>query len=76
MHKTIFLLIILLLGSLIYINISLANEKVLICHKTHSQKNQYVLIEINKSAEEAHIQHGDFYPINNNCKEIPSPIPM
>lgn len=48
-------------------------NKMIICHKTNSQTNPWVTIEINKSAWEHHKAHGD-YKGPCRCEECPTKI--
>ncbi len=44
-----------------------ASKKTLLCHKTHSAKNPYVLISISSHAVAAHLRHGDVVPTAGKC---------
>jgi len=51
-----------------------ANNKILICHKTESEKNPYVVIEVDENSLKGHLDHGDVSPVNGSCEEV-SPVP-
>ncbi|GEM_PF-2052179 len=56
MKKYIFLFLIL---TSLLLNFSYASEKIKICHRTHSSKNSYVVIEVDLHSLWAHLNHGD-----------------
>ena len=53
-----------------------ASGRVAVCHRTGSERNPWVQIEISRSALPAHQQHGDIYPVPpNGCPGPGTPAP-
>lgn len=52
------------------------NGRVAICHRTGSQRNPWVQIEVSENALPAHQAHGDIYPVPaNGCPGPGTPAP-
>jgi len=48
-----------------------------VCHRTGSQRNPYVRIEISRNALPAHLRHGDIYPVPpGGCPSSGTPVTM
>ncbi len=71
----IFAIMVFLLINFLLINYVNAQEKIKICHFTNSEKNPYVVIEVDINSLKAHLGHGDLiYDNNQGCiQEGPMP---
>ena len=76
MKKILITFLLLVFGLFIYTNAIANDNKVYICHRTHSDSNQVVIIKVDANSLKAHLSHGDLYSDGFNCFENPEPVPF